>query len=265
MKITSAKILSLLTVFFLMNAALYAQDIIHKKNGQVIQARVVELGTGEIKYRPFDQPDGPIYVVEKESIVKIIFQDGHTEFYGIARMDATELFEGQHKKNLKVSFLGPLLGYTNIMYEQNIKPGRSWEAKACIIGLGRQFNDHARGFIGTVAYKFYKKPTFYTDDMKRTHLLQGAYVKPEFFLGHTTFDEYTYDYPYYNAVRKSKSSATAGLMLNLGKQWVFDDAFVLDLSAGIGYGTGQSRRSIYTSSEAGISGAVNFNIGWMIK
>ncbi len=264
MKITSAKILSLLTVFFLMNAALYAQDIIHKKNGQVIQARVVELGTGEIKYRPFDQPDGPIYVVEKESIVKIIFQDGHTEFYGIARMDATELFEGQHKKNLKVSFLGPLLGYTNIMYEQNIKPGRSWEAKACIIGLGRQFDDHARGFIGTVAYKFYKKPTFYTDDMKRTHLLQGAYVKPEFFLGRTTFDTYDY-YDPFNGKRESQSSTTAGLMLNLGKQWVFDDAFVLDLSAGIGYGTGESRRSIYTSSEAGISGAVNFNIGWMIK
>ncbi|HNE30180.1 MAG TPA: hypothetical protein PLW66_13475, partial [Saprospiraceae bacterium] len=124
MKVISAKVMSLLTVFCLMSAALLAQDVIHKKNGQILQTRVVELGTGEIKYRLFDQPDGPIYVVEKESIVKIVFQDGHTEYYGIARMDATEMFEGQRRKNLKVSFLGPLLGYTNVVYEQNIKPGR---------------------------------------------------------------------------------------------------------------------------------------------
>lgn len=265
MKVISAKVMSLLTVFCLMSAALLAQDVIHKKNGQILQTRVVELGTGEIKYRLFDQPDGPIYVVEKESIVKIVFQDGHTEYYGIARMDATEMFEGQRRKNLKVSFLGPLLGYTNVVYEQNIKPGRSWEAKACIVGLGRQFDDHARGFIGTVAYKFYKKPTFYTNDMRRTHLLQGAYFKPEIFLGRTTYDEVVFFDPFSSTDRESVSSTTGGILLNMGKQWVLDDALVLDLSAGLGYGFGNSRRSIYTSNDAGISGSINLNIGFMIK
>ncbi|HNM27696.1 MAG TPA: hypothetical protein PKL15_19775, partial [Saprospiraceae bacterium] len=60
MKVISVKVMSLLTVFCLMSAALLAQDVIHKKNGQILQTRVVELGTGEIKYRLFDQPDGPI-------------------------------------------------------------------------------------------------------------------------------------------------------------------------------------------------------------
>lgn len=264
MKIAFIRIIGLLTLFCLTGFGLSAQDVIHKKSGEVVQARVIELGVGEIKYRLFDQPDSPIYVVEKESIVKIIFQDGHTEFYGTTRMDASELFAGQRDKNVKVSFLGPLLGYTNILYEQNIRPGRSWEVKASIVGLGRQFDDHARGFTGSFAYKFYKKPSFYTNDMKRTHLLQGAYVKPEIFMGHMRYDEVDFDYPNGN-VRKRVDNTSVGLLLNVGKQWVFDDAFVLDFSAGIGYGSGNSRRSFYSSGESGLAGTIGFNIGWMIR
>lgn len=101
-----------------------SQDVIHKKNGKEIRASIVELGTGEIKYRLFDQPDGPVYAEEKENIQKIVFQDGRTEFYGTARMDDAQLFEGQKKSALKISFLGPLIGYTDLIYERNIKPGR---------------------------------------------------------------------------------------------------------------------------------------------
>lgn len=263
MKHPFAKIATLLIAAFLFAANMQAQDVIHKKNGQILQTKVVELGVGEIKYRLFDQPDGPIYVVEKESIAKIIFQDGHTELYGAARMDDKEMFEGQGKRNLKVSFLGPLIGYTNIIYEQNIKPGRSWEAKACIVGLGKAQEDHPRGFIGSFAYKFYKKPTFYTNDMKRTHLLQGGYIKPEIFIGTTSYDTYSYDYPYSD--NKRESSVAAGFLLNFGKQWVFDDAFVLDLSCGLGYGAGTSTRSIYTSEGSGFAATAGFNIGWILK
>lgn len=238
-----------------------AQDIIHKKNGQVLQTKVVELGTGEIKYRLFDQPDGPIYVVEKESIAKIIFQDGHTEYYGSQRMDDTQIFEGQRKRDLKISFLGPLIGYTDLLYEQNIRPGRSWEVKATIVGLGKQQEDRPRGFIGSAAYKFYKKPTFYTNDMKRSHLLQGGYIKPEFYLGTTSHDEI------FSGGDERKSSTVAGLLLNFGKQWVFDDAFVLDLAFGIGYGSGESTRSIYSFADGGVGLAASWtlNVGWTIR
>jgi hypothetical protein len=43
------------------------------------------------------------------------------------------------------------------------------------------------------------------------------------------------------------------------------DAFVLDLSAGIGYSSGNSRRSIYSSGESGLASTIGFNIGWMIR
>lgn len=241
-----------------------AQDIIHKKNGQIVEAKVVELGTAEVKYRLFNQADGPIYVVEKESLLKIIFQDGHTEFYGQARIDATELFAGQKKSNLKISFLGPLLGYTNLTFERNIKPGRSWEVKAVIVGLGKRQPDRPRGFLASGAYKFYKKPTFYTTDMRRSHLLQGAYIKPEIYFGPTSYD---LEDIFGQTGDTREHSFAVGLLLNLGKQWIFDDAFVLDLSGGIGYGSGTSTRAIYSGSEDGfgLAGTLTLNVGWMIR
>ncbi|MCC6410316.1 MAG: hypothetical protein IT270_01580 [Saprospiraceae bacterium] len=240
-----------------------AQDIIHKKNGKVIEAKVVELGTSEIKYKMFSDPDGPIYVDEKENIDKIVFQDGRTEKYGTTRIDASEMFAGQKKSAIKIGFMGPLVGYTNIIYERNVRPGRSWEVKGVLVGLGRQLEDEAVGFIGTYAYKFYKKPTFYTSDMKRSHLLQGGYIKPEVFVGYTSFIS---DYDYYNNTNGEKTeSFTGGFMVNLGKEWIFDDAFVLDLSFGIGYGAGESRRSIYVEPNTGFAGQANLSIGWMLK
>ncbi len=246
----------------LLTYSIQAQDVIHKKNGKVIEAKVVEIGTSEIKYKMFGQDDGPIYVEEKENLMKIAFQDGRTEFYGTARMDAAEMFEGQKKSAIKISFLGPLLGYTNILYERNIKPGRSWEIKGGIIGLGKQYADKAVGFIGSYAYKFYKKPDFYTSDVRRGHILQGGYIKPEVFFGYSSF----YDEDDFGTLETDKSShAAVGLLLNLGKQWVFDDAFVLDLAFGIGYGGGESHRSIYVIGDSGFAFSISTNIGWTIK
>lgn len=246
-------------VLFAYNAQ--TQDVIHKKNGKVIEAKVVEIGTSEIKYRQFDQPDGPIYVEEKENLLKIVFQDGRTEFYGTARMDDAALFEGQKKAAIKISFLGPLFGYTNFLYERNIKPGRSWEAKAAIIGLGKQYDDKAVGFLGSWAYKFYRKPDFHTSDMKRTHILQGGYIKPELFAGYSSFYNTDDGLP----DDEKEDHGVVGLLLNIGKQWVFDNDFVLDLAFGIGYGGGESHRSIYVVGDSGFAGNFTLNIGWTIK
>ena len=239
-----------------------AQDIIHKKNGKVIEAKVVELGTSEIKYKMFSDPDGPIYVDEKENIDKIIFQNGRTEQYGTSRIDASEMFAGQKKAAIKVGFLGPLTGQTTIVYERNIKPGRSWEAKGVLVGLGRKTDYEATGFIGSYAYKFYKKPTFYTSDMKRSHLLQGGYIKPELFVGYTSFDD---DFDYNSNTSTRSESFTTGLLLNLGKEWIFDDAFVLDLSFGFGYGAGESYSAIWVEPTTGFAFTGNLSIGWTLK
>ncbi|MGH2645913.1 MAG: hypothetical protein ACRDE8_00030, partial [Ginsengibacter sp.] len=72
----------LLVSFFAVKV--FAQDKIYKLRGPVIKAKVIEIGTDEIKYRLYDSPDGPIYVVDKSSLNRIEFADGRTEKYKLS-------------------------------------------------------------------------------------------------------------------------------------------------------------------------------------
>ena len=244
-------------LFLLVGNVGMAQDIIHKKKEkEPIRAKVVEIGTAEIKYKLFDEKEGDlIYVLEKRAIEKIEFANGRTEFYGQEQIDLDEYFEGQKRQGLKVSFLGPLLGYTNFIFEKNIKPGRSWEAKAVAVGLGfdRNYDTDSRGFIGSFSYKLFRKPSFVTPDMRRRHILQGAYFKPEVFIGNVTFKSvFSGD--------EREGGAVYGTMLNFGKQWVVSDVVLIDLGVGIGYGKGESLRAYVVGDN--FAGSSTLNIGF---
>ena len=55
------------------------QDIIYKADGNEIKAKVIEIDETVIKYKNFDQQDGPIRSLNKASIFLIIYQDGKRE------------------------------------------------------------------------------------------------------------------------------------------------------------------------------------------
>lgn len=54
-------------------------DSIFFKNGDIILARVQEINPGEIKYKNCNNTDGPLYVVEKKSILRITYSNGTVE------------------------------------------------------------------------------------------------------------------------------------------------------------------------------------------
>ena len=249
-----------LFIFMLITPTLQAQDVIHlKKKQESIEAKIMEIGTGEVKYRLWaEKEDGVIYVLEKRNITHIKFENGRTEYFGQETIDEAEYFAGQDKRALKISFLAPLTGSTTFTYEQNIKPGRSWEARAAIIGLGFNREDRdARGFIGTIGYKFYKKPTFITSDTRRRHILQGGYIKPELFVGNTTFNT-----GILGTGDQRKSETTVGLLLNLGVQWILGDSFLINIVGGIGYGGGDSHRMYRVDDDSNFAGTFSVDIGF---
>ena len=255
---------SVCILLFLFGAnELSAQDVIHfKSKKDPIQVKVIEIGTGEIKYKLWEEKeDGLVYVVEKTAVTRVEFQNGRTEFFGQETMDMEVYFEGQKTRALKISFLGPMIGFTSFTYEQSIKPGHSWEVKATLPGLGIDPDEdrNVKGFIGSIGYKLLKKPSFVTSDLRRRHILQGGYIKPELFIGHSSFNEYRY----FVQGDERKSSTTFGLLLNLGKQWVFGEAFVLDISGGLGFGGGETIRGYYMSSGGNIAGSIAVDIGFV--
>ena len=54
----------------------YSQDVLTKKNGEDIQAKVLEVTSSEVKYKKFDNLNGPNFTVLKSNLLMIRYQNG---------------------------------------------------------------------------------------------------------------------------------------------------------------------------------------------
>jgi len=221
----------------------FSQDIIHRYNGEKIPSKVIEINTNEVKYKDFDNQDGPIYTIEKKFIKQIVYQNGKIEKYDKKHYDSedAEWYHDNRKNALKFSFFGPFAGYSEISYERNIKVGQSYEISLGAIGLGKneflnKFENiryDQRGVFVSGGYKFSNMPSFiFFGKPRQKHLFHGSYIKPIVYLG--TYAENQYDYYNYQVVRDN--TIFGSLNIEFGKQWEFANRFVLDIFLGLGYG-----------------------------
>lgn len=58
-----------------------AQDLIVKKDGSVIQAKVTKIGTSEVEYKKWSNQDGPQYSISVADILAINYQNGEKEMF----------------------------------------------------------------------------------------------------------------------------------------------------------------------------------------
>lgn len=56
-----------------------AQDTIVKRNGDIVIAKVFEVGIDQIKYKRMDYEDGPTYIENKADLNFITYKNGHKE------------------------------------------------------------------------------------------------------------------------------------------------------------------------------------------
>ncbi len=56
-----------------------AQDIIVMKNGDIVQSKVQEITPTEIKYKKFSNLNGPLYTIEKATVLSINYENGEKE------------------------------------------------------------------------------------------------------------------------------------------------------------------------------------------
>jgi len=55
---------------------LQAQDIIYRHTGETIEATIVDISPGVIKYRKFDKPQGKVYSIAREDVAQIVYASG---------------------------------------------------------------------------------------------------------------------------------------------------------------------------------------------
>jgi hypothetical protein len=264
-------LIALMAIF--VTQSVVAQDVILKKDNNLINCKIKEVGLDEIKYSLPDYPADLIFSIDKDNITKIIFEGGK-EMTFQKEMTNPENYKDNKKNALKINFLSPLMGSTSFSYERSLKPGRSMEGTIGIIGLGLDPNgENPGGAFVKFGYKFIKDPDFYLRGMRYAHILKGGYLKPEIslaFFGHDTYDYYVDYYPYTSYDRR-ENVVSGTLQLVMGKQWVFDNAFLIDMYSGVGYGFttgdygGLSYGYVIGDNSFPISFSAGLKIGFLFK
>jgi hypothetical protein len=228
----------LLPILLFSSYQLSAQDRIIKTDNDTIVCKVKEILSDEVKYIIPETSMDILFGIDKNEILKIILENGKELSFSHS-LYGTKTYENQKKNAIKVNFLAPLTGNMTFSYERLIRPSRSWEVSLGIIGLGDDFNDEdPRGVFAKFGMKFIKSPDFYLKGMRYAHVLKGTYVKPEI-----AFSTYSYDpvnYYYGDDIisydRDRESNWAMAVNIIVGKQYVFNDIFLLDMYFGLGYG-----------------------------
>ena len=182
-----------------------------------------------------------------------------------------------------------MLGFTQISYERSTGVGKSFEVGLSIIGAGKnrqldyyyygsnptltEKNMDQFGFAVAGGYKFNKLPDFLFGKTRFTHLMQGAYVKPMLYIGNYKENVLFYKTATQSYVVDRQNVTFGALQIELGKQWVFGESFVLDLYGGFGYGVdnkelnnnGNDDTSAYNYLNARVGKSPGFSLNGGLK
>ena len=83
---------SLLQLFLCMATMLVvnvaqSQDYLYLINSDTIKSKVLEVNENDVKYKDFENPDGPVYTINKSRIDKIIYQNGKVDYFNSVATD----------------------------------------------------------------------------------------------------------------------------------------------------------------------------------
>ena len=128
-----------LLVFLLLlcAASVSAQDVIVKKDGSTILSKVLEVGQEEIKYKKYDNLEGPTYTIQKSELQAINYQNGAKDTFSAPIRDENRYLPNNQNDGTQQYNDRALLGMD---YNMNKKYKRTrniaWIGGAVLVGAG---------------------------------------------------------------------------------------------------------------------------------
>jgi len=241
------KVIFLLFVAAVHGHFVFCQDILEKTNKSKLEVKIIEIGKDEIKYKNYNDLEGPIYVISKRDVISIRRENGETISFEKDILEVSESKASDKRRAIGVDPFSLLFRHFAIGYQQWIKPGLILEAKAGYIGVGVQprwddFDDEKKGAFVTVSSKLLFKQLTYSPGTRIVHPLAGAYFRPQVSFSYFSNKERLYDAvltPYGYSMQPYDvkfDNYSLALNLTLGKQFLIADALLLDIFVGAGYG-----------------------------
>ncbi|HTL83061.1 MAG TPA: hypothetical protein VL651_15215 [Bacteroidia bacterium] len=230
----------LLFLFFvILSLGAFAQDTLYKTDNTKIACKVTEIGSTEIKYKKWDNQDGPVYSVDKSDVRRIVYANGTSEMitqdqYAVAPTNTMRA----RKRAITTRPLSPLDGFVCIGYQQALTPSRAVTTEVGLIGpkVGTMFDQNANGFYFKGGMRFKRVPDVVTKDMQWSYALGGFYFEPQIMISNFSKDISIYNNTTYTTSTQRANFTGGAFLMNIGRQSVFGDILTLDLAAGIGYG-----------------------------
>ena len=254
----------LIAAFYLLTGV-NAQDYIHLKDKSYIKCKVIEVGVDAVKYKNYPvKDDAAIYSIEKYKILEIAMEDGTRISIDQSKdggINSEEFFYGQKTEAVKIDFFAPLNDNLIFKYERVQRPGRNFEGWFGIPGVGFNLmsdeNSRPAGIFIGAGYKFISMPDYVFSNMRRSHIMKGYYVRPSTVFTVHSFDQVKSIWDPNNGLTQVKERVSVvgfGLLVYGGRQWIFDDIFLIDVNLGIGYGfTSGDKISLYGFVKPGSS------------
>jgi len=164
-------------LFFIMGwvFSVNAQDLIILKDGNTIEAKVIEISPTEIRYKRFDHLDGPTIVIMAVDVLSIRYENGRTEIINtvtqpeiitpsVPTLPAVVEVENQPNRNSRLNTIGATFGYQGVSAFGFTLNGTVSPAKYTFFdfNLGLGFNDFAfNGRINFNAFVPFKSGGWY--------------------------------------------------------------------------------------------------------
>lgn len=116
----------------LISSCCFAQDTIVTKNNEVIVAAISEVSATAIRYKKFDMPGGPDFIVDKSTLKKITYKNGTIENIDQPQQQpAQQPLPGMAKQSSKTSYIVPGAKF--------VKEGKQYTYNGNIVGEGRMY------------------------------------------------------------------------------------------------------------------------------
>jgi hypothetical protein len=254
------KLLSFVFVFVSLISVSQSDTIYLLKNKKVA-CKILEISDLEIKYRAAGNMDGPLYIIDKNSVTKYTLSNGFTE--QIAKDELS--IENEHREilgNRQVIKFSPFsfaFSHLSFAYESVIKVGMNLDVEAGYINSeinpdganlirtgGYNNSIHNSGVFFKPGVKFFLGEDFSVKGLKYAHPLKGRYIKLDLAVSYINFEDMSmvhYNYnngaPTTNTVYTDMNTVAYGGFVNYGRQFILGNILTLDYYVGVGF-TGQS-------------------------
>lgn len=179
------RFLVLLLVIFISGIVqkISAQDTIYKVDRTYVIAKILEVGTYDIKYKRYAAQDGPVYIIHKTDVWKIAYADGTMEYYNRRREIETDpaWSETQRPLCLSLNLFDIALSMVTISAEFNL--GKSNTAIRVPLSFGLRSGQSSRNGVDG---NYYNNAKLFSSGIDLIFFPNGRVNQTNYYIGMAT-------------------------------------------------------------------------------